>query len=433
MEDALQEETRERTQRLSHISATVTTPDPMNPDDLEVIHVKAKLHKSKKKRSDRKKGSDKDPDVTSVNSLTLTSPVTTPLTPDSCYRSGDESISLDEAQEVFASEANSHSGHNATNVVLEKGQRSVETSTTAMDDAKTECDKSKSGVSKENCDDICSRVCDRVGNSTKTCDRELVMGTDVIPDAQSASEINVTTGTNTESEKGESSSLKKFRSDGSIQKDKTTTLQNTGEGEVREDPDTSISIYDSPKHFDQCSGGEKHLLHNRKELTDLAINESEKQSLVLVKTPVHKVQPEIPKVQEEVNSGSDSKPEVDSGSDLGSANDTPSSSLTNNDSGCVDLEAQIMEGEMQVGREDSSPDQDEKTLVEGLENVTLPEKQASRDSGTNAQAAAEINVNGDGQKCEGINSALIEDIASHNSPVRSFSSQNSLQHHAEIK
>ena len=428
MEDALQEETRERTERLSHISATVTTPDPMNPEDLEVIHVKAKMHRSKKKRPSKKKTAESDPERSSVNSLTLNSPVTTPLTPDSCYRSGEESLSLDEAQEVFALEANANNGNILTDAVSGEGPNS---GLPTMVGTKSDCDKPKCNseeLASENCDNVCSRVCDRVENSIQTCDKKSSVQTELISDVQLSSENNagmeIATGECQNSSPNQSKSVSvdsspKHNNNNNTSADKSTTLPNASE----DDLNSSISIYDSPKHYQQFTAEQSELLQSQVDHMNLATKESVGENLVLVKTGEHVDQPEV----------LNDKPEVENGT--GSLNGTPSSSLTNNDSGCVDLDAQIAEGKIQGVKDDISPDVDSSTVVEGLEALDMTAEQMNNNDCV-AGAAAETCTKGkvlNGQKTEGMNSVLIEDIASHNSPVKSFRTKNSLHHPAEIK
>ena len=433
MEDALQEETRERTERLSHISATVTTPDPMNPDDFEVIHVKAKLHRSKKKRLNKKKTAESDSERASVNSFTLNNPVTTPLTPDSCYRSGEENVSLDEAQKVFALEANANNGNTSADAV--SGEELTSGLATVVG-TKSDCDKPKCNseeLSKENCDNVCSRVCDSVENFIETCDRKSDVQTEHIADVRLSSENNAgmitAKGQNSSPNESKSvsveSSPKHSNNNNNTATDKTTdrTSVNSLPNADEDDLNTSISIYDSPKHYQQFTAEPGESLQSHVDHMNLATKESEEENLDLVKTPEQTDQPEV----------LNDKPEVENGT--GSLNGTPSSSLTNNDSGCVDLDAQIAEGEIQEVKDDISPDVDSSTLVEDLEALEVTEEQMNNVDCV-AGAAAETSTKSkvlNGQKIEGTNSVLIEDIASHNSPVKSFRTNNSLHHPAEIK
>ena len=199
---------------------------------------------------------------------------------------------------------------------------------------------------------------------------------------------------------------------------------------TEDDLNSSISIYDSPKHYQQFTAEQGESLQSHVDHVNLATKESEEENLVLVKTPEQTDQPEVLNDKPEVLND---KPEVENGT--GSLNGTPSSSLTNNDSGCVDLHAQITEGEIKEVKDDISPDVDSSTLVEDLEALEVTEEQMNNVDCV-AGAAAETSTKSkvlNGQKIEGTNSVLIEDIASHNSPVKSFRTNNSLHHPAEIR
>ncbi len=346
-----------------------------------------------------------------MNSMTLaavtpTTPMT-PLTPDSCYRSGEDTISIDDAQEVFASENDaksektdavascSASNSDVTENIGSKHSTLVEVKvdipvTKFCDIVNTGKDRSEKGREMNSKSDTCD-----------TSDTKLTQPCDLL---NSDTNVNITSR-DVAPKHAPCSTDHVDSGTGQHIAPKVDVVQ---ENEI-------ISIYDSPSPSEE----------NKSILVNLSSNQGEM------------CNPTEPRGQSEEPS----------------PNVTPSSSLTNNDSGCIDLDGQMEgggDGEINLGmREGGSSDVDDSTLIEEFESLSTDDQKVAnnhKDSGIEnrehcdresetVEGKEELGAEGTVGLDRGTDESPqgMIDITAPHSPVRSLELKKQTKHSSEIK